>query len=92
MPQVPIWQPEQAAMRYAGPIQETTAWRNSLWSKLSKFRRNRARSLILLVHFAPYGNAETTENLCPTVFGSSNQLRFFRHRKRKLHEGLHHEI
>ena len=79
-------------MRYAGSIQETTAWRNSLWSKLSNVRRNRSRSLILLDYFALFGNAAKTENLCPTVFGSSNQLRLFEHRKRKLHEGLHHEI
>jgi hypothetical protein len=39
-----------------------------------------------------FGNAAATENLCPSVIGSSNQLRVFQHRKRKLHEGLHHEI
>jgi hypothetical protein len=85
-------QPKQVAMRYAGSIQETTAWRNSLWSKLSNVRRNRSRSLILLGYFALSGNAAATENFCPSVTGSSNQLRCFRHRKRKLHEGLHHEI
>jgi hypothetical protein len=79
-------------MRYAGSIQETTAWRNCLWSKLSNVPRNRSRSLILLDYFARFGNAAATENLCPSIIGSSNQLRFFQHRKRKLHEGLHHEI
>jgi hypothetical protein len=79
-------------MRYAGSIQETTAWRNSLWSKLSNVRRNRSRSLILLDYIALFGNAAATESLCPSIIGSSNQLRFFQHRKRKLHEGLHHEI